>query len=119
MNRNHRLLALAATCALLALPAAAQYAGPGADTPASPVAALRADQADHRAVHLFGYLVRQVGPEAYLFSDGQQQILAEIDDRRFPAGPVGIYTPVELRGKLERHGDREPRIDVRSIRVVD
>lgn len=110
--------------ALLALPASAQYAGPdsrrGAN--AAPVRSVAAalQAADDTPVELEGRLIRQVGKEKYIFSDGQADIRVDIDDEDFPTGSGRIdeHTRVRLHGEVEKDFLESPEIDVDRVTVL-
>lgn len=77
-----------------------------------------ADAKDDRLVKLRGEIVRQVGTEEYLFTDGTGEILVRIDGslvqgRRLPAG-----TKLEIRGELEAQAFREPRVEVGGVTLL-
>ena len=58
------------------------------------------------------FLLKKVGNEKYLFSDGKQEIRVEIDDEDFPAIKIGDKMRVEIRGKVESDFFESPEIDV-------
>ncbi|MBF6617991.1 MAG: NirD/YgiW/YdeI family stress tolerance protein [Candidimonas sp.] len=115
---NVRLLMVPATvAALFALPAHAQYTGPSTISEGS-VAAILADPQDDQAVQLQGHLLRRTSHDQYIFSDGSGEIVAEIDDKRFPAQAVSEKTKVEIIGEVDTGLTRPPEIEVDSIRVI-
>lgn len=100
MTERRIALALAGLALTPAL-AQAQYTGPSTEPVARTVHEVLAQPRDGRSVHLRGKLLRQVGPEKYLFSDGTGEVCVEIDDELFLGRPVGEATPVELRGEVD------------------
>lgn len=121
-----RRFALAALTGILALGAAtlaqAQYAGPSTARTAIPpryasVADILEEPVDDARITLQGTLVRQVGKEKYLFSDGTGEIRVEIDAEDFPAARVDATTRVRLEGEVEKDFLQSPEIDVKRISV--
>jgi len=119
MPSRGKLLAAAALVAAGALPLSvhAQYAGP-ADAPAAQVSSILQDPKDDQNVVLQGHLLRQLGDEKYVFSDGTGEIVVEIDDDDFSREPVDEKTRVELRGEVDTGRNRPPEIEVDSMRVL-
>jgi len=111
-------IALAMAAGFIAMPAQAQYTGPSAIGEGT-VAGILAKPVDDQAVQLQGYLLRRTGPEKYVFSDGTGEIVAEIDDKRFPARPVDEKTKVEIIGEVDTGLTQPPEIEVDSMRVVE
>ncbi|MDO4723946.1 MAG: NirD/YgiW/YdeI family stress tolerance protein [Comamonadaceae bacterium] len=110
--------ALMLSAAVLASPALAQYAGPGAQPAATSVQAILNKPVDDQHVTLRGKIVRQVKGDEYIFSDGKAEILVEIDQHLLPAAPFDASTVVEISGEVEKDAMRAPEIDVHSLRVV-
>src|SRR5690606_41931189 len=105
---NVRLLMVPATvAALFALPAHAQYTGPSSINEGS-VAAILADPQDDQAVQLQGHLLRRTSHDQYICSDGSGAIVAEIDDKRFPAQAVSEKTKEEILGAVDTGLTRPP-----------
>lgn len=103
--------------AALALPAAAQYTGPGAQAPVQSVAAVAAAK-DDAVVDMTGFIVRQLTAGKYLFSDGKEQIRVEIDSEVFPRQPINEKTRVRIRGELEKDFLESPEVDVKLVEVL-
>lgn len=103
----------------LAVPAYAQYTGPAEESSAqNTIAAILANPTDDQQVTMQGHLLRKIGKEKYIFSDGTAEIVAEIDDDDFPREPVDEKTKVEIRGEVDTGLRRPPEIEVDAIRVV-
>ncbi|TFL13052.1 NirD/YgiW/YdeI family stress tolerance protein [Pusillimonas caeni] len=102
-----------------AAPAYAQYTGPTEGGRAqNTVAAILANPTDDQQITMQGQLLRKIGKEKYIFSDGTAEIVAEIDDDDFPREPVDEKTKVEIHGEVDTGLRRPPEIEVDSIRVV-
>lgn len=110
--------ALMLTAAVLATPALAQYAGPGAQPAATSVQAILDKPVDDQHVTLRGKIVRQVKSDEYIFSDGKAEIRVEIDQHLLPATPFDASTVVEIIGEVEKDTLQAPEIDVRSLHIV-
>jgi len=71
--------------------AVASYTGPGAQACSQTVDdILKAPQNDQDVV-LQGNLIRKVGDEKYIFSDGTGEISVEIDDDKLPPEPKSRF----------------------------
>lgn len=112
-------LAMVLAAALVAMPAVAQYVGPGAQPVATTVQAVLSKPVDDLRVVLRGKIVRQVSSDKYVFSDGKHEIRVEIDDRLFPARPVTATTTVEIVGEVEKDFMESPEIDVEALHIVE
>jgi uncharacterized protein (TIGR00156 family) len=110
----------AAAALLLGAPAVmhAQYVGPSASPELRQVAAVLKDGRDDQRVRLQGRLVRHVGSDKYLFSDGSGEIRVEIDHDVFPRVPIGDATRVEIVGEVEKDFLESPEIDVERLEVL-
>lgn len=118
MSRTHALI-LALALPVLAVPAArAQYVGPSDVAAADSVAAILADPVDDRDVTLTGVILRKLGDEMYIFSDGTGEIRVEIDDEDFPASPIDESTRITLRGEIDKTLMADPEVDVDVIELV-
>ncbi|MFN4040951.1 MAG: YgiW/YdeI family stress tolerance OB fold protein [Brevundimonas sp.] len=116
-----RTLALAAASTLalsIASPALAQFQGPGATPSPASVAEILRTPVDDQKVTLSGVIVRKVGDERYIFSDGSGEIQVEIDDDDLPREPFGPRARVEIRGEVDLERNRTLEIDVDSIRLL-
>lgn len=100
--------------------ASAQYVGPSDNTVAQNVKSILDKPEDDQMVTLQGHLLRKTGREKYVFSDGTGEIVAEIDDDRFPAqSSIDDKTRVEIHGEVDTGLRRPPEIEVDMLRVID
>ena len=112
-------IALAATSLLaFASGASAQYAGPSSKAGPRSVAEILKNPVDDQSVVLSGYILRQVGNEKYIFSDGTAEIRVDIDAKLFPAQKIDDKVKVELRGEVEKEFMETPEIDVDVLTVL-
>ena len=117
--KSRLLIGGAIVAAALAAPAYAQYTGPSeAGRAQNTVEAILANPTDDQLVTLQGQLLRKIGKEKYIFTDGTAEIVTEIDDDDFPREPVDEKTKVEIHGEVDTGLRRPPEIEVDSIRVV-
>lgn len=112
-----RLSFLIATT-LAASAALAQYTGPSSTTQYRSIADVLKNPVDDAAVTLEGHLIKQVGKEKYLFSDGTSEIRVEIDAKDFPPTPIDEKTLVQIRGEIEKDFLTSPEIDVDTLTIV-
>lgn len=98
----------------------AEYVGPASAKakPALSVAEVLKKPVDNQAVLLSGVLMKKVGNEKYLFSDGTGEIRVEIENEVFPAQTIDGKTKVELKGEVEKDFLDTPEIDVDLISVA-
>ena len=96
----------------------AAYTGPGSNVGSTTVSAILKQPQDDMRVVLKGKLVRKVKHETYMFSDGTGEILADIDDKDFPAQPVDAKTKVEIMGEVDVDRRSGVEIDVKSLRII-
>ena len=98
----------------------AEYVGPvtAKAKPALSVAEVLKNPVDNQAVLLSGVLMKKVGNEKYLFSDGTGEIRVEIENEVFPAQTIDGKTKVELKGEVEKDFLDTPEIDVDLISVA-
>ncbi|MBC8006525.1 MAG: NirD/YgiW/YdeI family stress tolerance protein [Prolixibacteraceae bacterium] len=116
VKKTISLLAIAAVTASATL-AQAQYTGPAAAP--TTVKELLAQGKDDQYATLRGNLVKRIGGEKYLFSDGSGQITVEIDDKDFPAQqPVDAKTEVQLTGEFDKELIGSPEFDVDTVTLV-
>src|SRR5690554_8018159 len=119
MPTHLKFLAVAGLAtSLFALPAAAQYAGPSSASQQKQVAEILKSPVDDEDVTIQGHLLRKLGDEKYMFSDGSGEIVAEIDDDDFPREPVDEASKVELVGEVDTSRRRPPELDVDNVRIV-
>lgn len=115
---------LLVAASLAVMPAMAQYTGPTTSSRAGPVsyasvAEILKNPVDDVPVSLQGKLLRQVGKEKYIFSDGTGEIRVEIDARLFAGVKVDENTTVRIRGEVEKDFLQSPEIDVDLLSVVN
>ena len=116
ITRVLNILPLAAL--LVAGSVSAQYVGPS-DTPAyKSVAEVLKTPVDDAPVTLEGYLIKKVGSDKYIFSDGVSQIRVEIDRRYFPVTPITETTKIRIRGEVEKEFLETPEIDVNYLEII-
>ncbi|MDN5842992.1 MAG: NirD/YgiW/YdeI family stress tolerance protein [Alcaligenaceae bacterium] len=111
------VLALAIAAGAFIVPAHAEYTGPSV-TGEGTVEAILANPVDDQNVTLQGNLLRRIGHEKYIFSDGTAEIVAEVDDKDFPAEAVDEKTKVEIIGEVDTGLNRAPEIEVDSLKMV-
>ncbi|MGV8899399.1 MAG: YgiW/YdeI family stress tolerance OB fold protein [Burkholderiaceae bacterium] len=81
------------------------------------VASILKSPVDDQDVVLSGFLLKKVGKEKYIFSDGTNEIRLEIEAEDFPAQKIDDKTRVEIRGEVERDFMESPEIDVKTVRI--
>lgn len=99
-------------------PAQAQYAGPGALSTATSLAAVLERPVDDQRVRLQGKLLKQLSSDKYLFSDGRQEIRVEIDHEHLPAQPFDQNVTLLIEGEVEKDFMESPEIDVDRLSIV-
>lgn len=104
----------------LAIPAAvqAQYVGPSTQKTPTTVADVLKNPVDDQNVVLRGHLVKKVGNEKYLFSDGTGEIRVEIEAEDFPVQKIDDKTLIVIRGEVESDFLKSPEIDVEMISIA-
>lgn len=115
--RVPHFLAVAIIASSVPLAALAQYSGPTAIGKGS-VAAILENPVDDQDVKLQGHLLRKIGHDEYIFSDGTAEIVAEIKNKRFPDQPIDEKTKVEIIGEVDTGMNRPPEIEVDSLQVM-
>lgn len=98
--------------------AQANYIGPSSIKTIGTVAEILKDPVDDQRVLLRGYLIKQVGKEKYIFSDGSNQIRVEIDYEVFRGQTVDEKTRVELVGEVEKDFLESPEVDVEVLTIL-
>ncbi|MBX9716332.1 MAG: NirD/YgiW/YdeI family stress tolerance protein [Burkholderiaceae bacterium] len=99
----------------LAVSVSAQFVGPGAASPYRTVAEILKSAPDDMRVELEGFIVKQVGKEKFIFTDGQSEIRVEIDQKYMPADRFDERTRLRIRGEVEKDFLESPEIDVDSV----
>lgn len=92
----------------------AQYTGPSGHKGPKSVADVLKNPVDDQYVQLKGQLIRQVGNEKYIFTDGTGEIRVDIDNKLL-TGPIDDKTTVIIRGEVEKDFLESPEIDVDSV----
>lgn len=117
---NHSITVWAAIGALClgASVAQAQYVGPSTTLNYKNVGEIIKNPVDDTVVVLSGHLLRKVGKEKYIFSDGSAEIRVEIDTKLFPATPVSDKTKVQITGEVEKEFMSSPEIDVKGLVIL-
>ncbi|MFH0344539.1 MAG: YgiW/YdeI family stress tolerance OB fold protein [Chromatiales bacterium] len=95
----------------------AQNAGPSTQKAPLSVADILKSPIDDQEVVLHGVLVKKVGKEKYIFSDGTGEIRVEIEAEDFPTQKVDDKARVEIRGEVEKDFLETPEIDVEAITI--
>jgi uncharacterized protein (TIGR00156 family) len=111
-------LASMAALSLSATVAQAQYVGPSTTTNYKNVAEILKNPVDDTVVVLSGHLLRKVGKEKYIFSDGSAEIRVEVDAKYFPATPISDKTKVQITGEVEKEFMSSPEIDVKGLTIL-
>lgn len=73
---------------------------------------------DDQQVLLQGYLIKKVGSDKYIFSNGQQEIRVEIDDFVFPKQPFDDKQRIQIMGEVEKDFLQSPEIDVDHLQII-
>ena len=104
----------------LAIPAVAQaqYVGPSTQKTPMTVADVLKNPVDDQNVVLRGHLIKKVGNEKYMFSDGTGEIRVEIEAEDFPAQKIDAKTLIVIRGEVENDFLKSPEIDVDMISIA-
>lgn len=121
MTRTFKQISLALAAVSIfsfASVASAQYVGPSSQTAPRSVADILKNPVDDQAVVLRGFILRKVGNEKYIFSDGTAEIRVDIDAKLFPLEKIDDKVKVELRGEVEKEFMETPEIDVEVLMVV-
>ena len=85
----------------------------------SDIQAIRDNPIDGEDVVLEGFLVRKIGDEMYVLSDGSSEINVEIDDDDFPSGNVSETTRVRVEGEVDTHRMRETDVEADRVIIID
>ena len=73
---------------------------------------------DDLRVTLRGHIVRKIGGDEYIFSDGTGEIRVDIDKSEWPAEPVNEKTTVEIIGEVYTGLLIAMAIDVKVLRII-
>lgn len=118
MKKITAIASLMTATALLGLGsvAHAEYTGPNSEKKrAENLAQILKKPVDDQAVRLSGYLVSKVGKDEYLFSDGKNQIVVEIDKKVFPKQSISEKDRIIIEGEVDVDKNKAPEIDVKRI----
>lgn len=122
MHAFHRpilFLSAFAASSLFAAQASAEYTGPSTTPTYKTIAEVLKNPVDDTQVVLEGHLLREVGKEKYMFSDGKAEVRVDIDHKLMPATAVNEKTRVQIRGEIEKDFMQSPEIDVDQISVLN
>lgn len=111
-NTHIAALIVAASAIGFSAAASAQYAGPASQATATSIAEILKHPVDDQQVTLSGFIIKKVGNEKYIFSDGKSEIRVDIDDKHFINMKIDAKTKVEIRGEVEKDFLETPEIDV-------
>lgn len=96
----------------------AAYEGPGAVVASTTLADILKNPVEDQRVTLQGKLLKKIGKEKYLFSDGQNSITAEIDDKDMQHITVTESSTVEITGEVDKKLFGPPEVEVDHIRLI-
>ncbi len=117
--RSIAVLTLALAAALIHPEASAQFTGPGSRSSAVSVAEILKNPLDNQRVVLRGKILRRLGGDKYIFSDGSAEIIVDIDDNEWPPQPINENTVVELTGKVDVEFLRPTEVDVKRLKLAN
>lgn len=120
MNRINRIalpLLVATGTVLAASGAYGQYTGPSDQPQINTVKDVLDHGRDDQNVQLTGNIIRQLGDEDYVFSDGSGEIQVEIDDDDMPPEQISETTSVTIFGEIDTKRLRANEIDVDRVIV--
>ena len=106
-------------CALLPAGAALAQNTPPSSVPAyNSVQDVLKNPVDDVHVTLEGFVVRHLGGDRYVFSDGMHEIQVEIDSQDFPQVRVSDAARVRIEGEVEMESGKDPQIEVDRLMVL-
>ncbi|WP_218309452.1 YgiW/YdeI family stress tolerance OB fold protein [Alteromonas antoniana] len=73
---------------------------------------------DDDYVQLEGNLIRKVGSEKYIFTDGKSEIRVEIESEDFPQQSFDESATIRITGEFEKDFMESPEIDVDSVTII-
>lgn len=111
------LVALLTTGVSLSSVAVAQYVGT-TEAQYTNLAQLLETGKDDDYVQLEGQLIKKVGSEKYIFTDGNQEVRVEIDSENFPSEPFDENATIQIQGEFEKEFMESPEIDVDVVTIV-
>lgn len=119
MKHKHLVaFALALSAISFSSIASAQYVGPSSQATATSIAQILKHPVDDQQVTLSGFIIKKVGNEKYIFSDGKSEIRVDIDDKHFVNMKIDAKTKVEIRGEVEKDFLETPEIDVDALSLA-
>lgn len=119
MHMRNRFALIASSALVWVSPlASAQYVGPSAAPAYASVAEVLKNPVEDAAVVFEGHVIRHLGKDKYVFTDGTAEIRIEVDQKHFPASPIDDKTKVRIRGEIERDSRQGPEIDVDNLEIV-
>lgn len=106
--------------------AVAQYSGPSENSAnnkeehhQATISEILANPQDEAKVVVEGMLIRSIGDEMYVLSDGNSEINVEIDDDDFPNSPVSDTTRVRVEGEVDTHLIKDTDIEADRVEILD
>ena len=96
----------------------AQYQGPRVKAKATTISEILKNPKDNQYVVIKGKLIKKISSEDYILSDGNAEIIVDIDNEIMPKTPVNKNTLLELRGKVVTDFMKPVEIDVNIVRVI-
>ncbi|MDR1009229.1 MAG: NirD/YgiW/YdeI family stress tolerance protein [Rickettsiales bacterium] len=105
------------TAITLPIMAQAQFTGPSNKLAASTVAEAK-NMRDETHVVLEGVIERKIKHERYLFNDGTNTIVLEIDDDVWLGLNVSETDRVRVFGEVDRSMFRDTKVDVETIEII-
>ncbi|MFJ7567771.1 YgiW/YdeI family stress tolerance OB fold protein [Herminiimonas sp. NPDC097707] len=118
-QKNIAALIIALSAIGFSSAASAQYVGPTTQATLTSIAEILKHPVDDQPVTLRGFIVKKVGNEKYIFSDGTSEIRVDIDGKHFINKKVDEKTKVEIRGEVEKDFLSTPEIDVDVLTLVN
>lgn len=109
---------LVGACVFASPAVLAQHTGSSTTPSYSSVNAILKHPVDDVAVSLEGHIVRKVGKDKYIFSDGTGEIRLEIDRKHLSATPFDEKTKVRIQGEVDSELMRSLEIDVDRVTIV-
>lgn len=105
MNHSSTLISIIAITTGLAFSTitVAEYTGPGANSAETNLANIVKNPVDDQEVRLEGHIVKKIGKERYLFSDGSNQVEIELDDDDLPKQGLNDKQKVVIYGEVDKH----------------
>lgn len=109
---------LGAGLLMIALPIQAQYVGPSSIPSYNTVETILENPIDDMPVVLDGFIIKKVGKEKYIFTDGTGEIRIDLDNKYLPGQTFDDKTKVRIRGEVEKDFLQSPEIDIEHPVVI-